>query len=193
MVLVVIGIILAAVSIGKDAQRNASYQKIMQTFVKPWAAAYGEYYSRNGIVLGDNTASPKGWVNDGGAALDGNDLCAAGGALIASGIECPTGNGTGNEGRYVYQDHAGTVHTLSVSFVHSSVDSGQKCAIRKSCNFLRLTGVTEALANMIDVAVDGVADRTGTSGKFRCTGLAATTLADEQAAKAVPCYWEMDF
>ncbi len=42
VVLVIIGLILGAVSIGKDLQRNAEYKKVKQKFVDQWAQAYNE-------------------------------------------------------------------------------------------------------------------------------------------------------
>ncbi len=39
IVLVIIGLILGAVSIGKDLQRDAEYSKIKQKFVDQWVQA----------------------------------------------------------------------------------------------------------------------------------------------------------
>ncbi|MGA8259953.1 MAG: type II secretion system protein [Arenicellales bacterium] len=58
VVLVIIGLILGAVSIGKDLQRNAEYKKIKQKFIDQWAEAYNEYYEKMGVVLGDSQVSP---------------------------------------------------------------------------------------------------------------------------------------
>lgn len=58
VVLVIIGLILGAVSIGKDLQRNAEYKKIKQKFVDQWAEAYNEYYEKTGVVLGDSQVAP---------------------------------------------------------------------------------------------------------------------------------------
>ena len=58
VVLVIIGLILGAVSIGKDLQRNAEYKKIKQKFVDQWAEAYNEYYEKTGVVLGDSQIAP---------------------------------------------------------------------------------------------------------------------------------------
>ncbi|MDO9169837.1 MAG: prepilin-type N-terminal cleavage/methylation domain-containing protein [Methylobacter sp.] len=67
VVLVVIGLILGAVSIGKDVQRNAEYTKLKQKFIDQWAAAYNEHYARAGVVLGDSQTAPRFMVN--GAAF----------------------------------------------------------------------------------------------------------------------------
>ncbi len=58
IVLVIIGLILGAVSIGKDLQRDAEYTKIKQKFVDGWKQAYDAYYMRTGVVLGDDQTAP---------------------------------------------------------------------------------------------------------------------------------------
>jgi hypothetical protein len=63
VVLVVIGLILGAVSIGKDVQRNAEYARIKQKFVDQWAVAYNAYAQRTGYPLGDNQQEPRYMVN----------------------------------------------------------------------------------------------------------------------------------
>ncbi len=59
IVLVVIGLILGAVSIGKDLQRNAEYDTVKQKFIDQWATAYNIYYQRVGVVLGDSEVAPR--------------------------------------------------------------------------------------------------------------------------------------
>jgi len=66
-VLTVIGLILGAVSIAKDAQRNAEYIKIKQKFVDQWVQAYNLYYQRTGVVIADSQTLPLHIV--GGASL----------------------------------------------------------------------------------------------------------------------------
>jgi hypothetical protein len=63
VVLLIIGMILGAIAIGKDLQRNAEYKQIKQKFVDQWAAAYNEYYEKYGVVLGDSEVSPTYAVN----------------------------------------------------------------------------------------------------------------------------------
>jgi prepilin-type N-terminal cleavage/methylation domain-containing protein len=58
LVLVVIGLILGAVSIGKDLQRNAEYKKVKQKFIDQWVLAYNQYYDRIGVVPGDDPSYP---------------------------------------------------------------------------------------------------------------------------------------
>lgn len=63
VVLLVIGLILGAVSVGKDLQRDAEYTKIKQKFIDGWASAYNGYYLRSGVVLGDSQTAPNFMVN----------------------------------------------------------------------------------------------------------------------------------
>jgi len=77
VVLLVIGLIIGAVSIGKDMQRNAEYSKVKQKFIDQWANAYNTYYVRSGVVLGDSQIQPRIMVN--GANF--NATVAAGGVI----------------------------------------------------------------------------------------------------------------
>jgi prepilin-type N-terminal cleavage/methylation domain-containing protein len=63
VVLVIIGIILGAISIGKDVQRNAEYARIKQKFVDQWAVAYNAYVQRTGYPPGDMQQEPRWMVN----------------------------------------------------------------------------------------------------------------------------------
>ncbi|GAB3359745.1 MULTISPECIES: type II secretion system protein [Giesbergeria] len=63
IVLAVIGLIIGAVAIGKDVQRNAEYTKIKNKFIDQWEQAYNQYYQRTGVVLGDSQTAPQNMVN----------------------------------------------------------------------------------------------------------------------------------
>jgi prepilin-type N-terminal cleavage/methylation domain-containing protein len=63
-VLIIIGLIVSAISIGKDLQRTAEFHKIKQKFIDQWAEAYNQYYMRTG----DEQTEPRFMV--GGATLD---------------------------------------------------------------------------------------------------------------------------
>jgi prepilin-type N-terminal cleavage/methylation domain-containing protein len=63
VVLAVIGLIIGAVAIGKDVQRNAEYTKIKNKFIDQWEQAYMQYYQRTGVVLGDSQTAPQNMVN----------------------------------------------------------------------------------------------------------------------------------
>ncbi|KWN22003.1 secretion system protein [Burkholderia territorii] len=92
IVLVIIGLILGAVMIGQDAQRNAEYVKIRQTFVNQWAVAYNTYVQRTGVPVGDDPTLPQLMVNgqgylalSGGTTSGGNMTGVSGPAMICHG------------------------------------------------------------------------------------------------------------
>lgn len=86
VVLAVIGLIIGAVAIGKDVQRNAEYTKIKNKFIDQWEQAYNQYYQRTGVVLADRQTAPQNMVNGDafvgaalpGAVRSGRDMTAAG-------------------------------------------------------------------------------------------------------------------
>jgi len=89
VVLAVIGLIIGAVAIGKDVQRNAEYTKIKNKFIDQWEQAYNQYYQRTGVVVGDSQTAPRIMVNGtayvaaAGSPTSGGDMA----ALVAAGSE----------------------------------------------------------------------------------------------------------
>jgi prepilin-type N-terminal cleavage/methylation domain-containing protein len=89
VVLAVIGLIIGAVAIGKDVQRNAEYTKIKNKFIDQWEQAYNQYYQRTGVVVGDSQTAPRimvngtGYVAATGAPTSGGDMA----TLVAAGSE----------------------------------------------------------------------------------------------------------
>jgi prepilin-type N-terminal cleavage/methylation domain-containing protein len=71
IVLVIIGLILGALSVGKDVQRNAEYQKVSNKFIYEWKKSYDGYYSRAGVVLGDNQTAPVVMVDGNSVTIGG--------------------------------------------------------------------------------------------------------------------------
>lgn len=63
VVLAVIGLIIGAMAIGKDVQRNAEYTKIKNKFIDQWEQAYNQHYQRTGVVVGDSQTAPRLMVN----------------------------------------------------------------------------------------------------------------------------------
>ena len=63
LVLAVIGLIIGAVAIGKDVQRNAEFTKIKNKFLDQWEQSYNQYYQRTGVVVGDSQVAPRLMVN----------------------------------------------------------------------------------------------------------------------------------
>jgi len=90
IVLVIIGLILAAVSIGKDAERNAEFKKISQKFVGQWRQAYNQYYGRYHAPVGDDVTKPTQKVDGQVAACSssatGYDACLYGWAGTATAV-----------------------------------------------------------------------------------------------------------
>jgi prepilin-type N-terminal cleavage/methylation domain-containing protein len=78
VVIVIIGVILSAVSVGRDLRRDAEMQKIFNTFVGGWKVAYDQYYQRTGVVLGDNQLAPTAMVNGLESSLTNTDGSVAG-------------------------------------------------------------------------------------------------------------------
>ena len=66
--LAVIGLIIGAVAIAKDVQRNAEYQKAVNKFAYQWKMAYDQYYQRTGVVVGDCQQAPT-YMVDGSETL----------------------------------------------------------------------------------------------------------------------------
>jgi prepilin-type N-terminal cleavage/methylation domain-containing protein len=87
VVLVIIGIILGAISIGKDVQRNAEYARIKQKFVDQWALSYNAYVQRTGYPVGDMQQEPRYMVN--GANF--NTTVGADGVVSGGDMTSPTG------------------------------------------------------------------------------------------------------
>ena len=89
VVLAVIGLIIGAVAIGKDVQRNAEYTKIKNKFVDQWEQAYNQYYQRTGVVLGDSQIAPRIMVNGAAYVATGTNPTSGGdmATLVAVGSE----------------------------------------------------------------------------------------------------------
>ena len=145
VVLAVIGLIIGAVAIGKDVQRNAEYTKIKNKFIDQWEQAYNQYYQRTGTVLGDSQTQPQNMVNGEsfavGGARSGRDMtkvtppdaiCRGGKGqgmtrnadatldlrvlMTQAGIRMPPGRAEGLEDRYVYLDSNGNPQEVQVCF-----------------------------------------------------------------------------
>lgn len=187
LVLVVIGLILGAVSIGKDIQRNAEYTKIKQKFVDQWASAYNAYYLRAGTVVGDSQTQPRLMVNgstyevvddlisgqDMTSATPPKAICQGGAApgLTAAdpilhqemdrhGVRMPPGRAEGFEDRYAYLDTNGNPQELQVCFQWNNPGNPAS-----SGNVMVIAGLTPDLARALDQMIDGKAD--AREGLFR--------------------------
>ena len=159
VVLVVIGLLVGAVAIGRDVYRSAAAERLATDFVQAWVLAYDQFVAGTGMVPGDDFDNPAGTIN---ASL--NDfLCDDEllNAMLARGVTLPDGRGEGASDRYVYQDSRGQPHEVracfgAVQWAEPSGAVGNYAA--RPRNVLRLTGLTPELANMLDSRVDGRVD-----------------------------------
>ncbi|HET6633228.1 MAG TPA: prepilin-type N-terminal cleavage/methylation domain-containing protein [Rhodanobacteraceae bacterium] len=174
VVLVIIGLIIGAVTIGQDVQRNASYQRVASEFVQGWAIGYDTFATNNGIVIGDTPANPTGMVNAAtGSPLCGDDLR---GAMQAAGLHMPDGRAAGSETLASYLDSNGLPQQLEICFenVNWSVPGATVGTyVVRTRNVMTLTGLTPSLAKLLDNHFDGRVD--ARFGKFREQSAAANT------------------
>jgi prepilin-type N-terminal cleavage/methylation domain-containing protein len=193
IVLAVIGLIIGAIAIGKDVQRNAEYTKIKNKFVDQWEQAYNQYYQRAGVVLGDSQVQPRIMVNGeaykpAAGVISGGDMTgvtgptpicnalSAPGLTTAStelkmrdmfsrvGVRMPPGRAEGFEDRYVYLDTNGNPQEIQVCFRWNNPGNPEG-----SGNVMVITGLTPDLARMLDQMIDGKPD--AQEGRFRQQGV----------------------
>ncbi len=158
IVLVIIGIILGAVSIGKDLQRSAEYQKLSQSFVQGWALAYQNHFSRVNLVIADNPDVPTLQVNQNAGEVCGAALHTA---MDTAGVRMPAGRAEGSEDRYVYLDSNGNPQQIDICFdnIPWSVDSVTPgLYMLRDKNVMVIKGITPDLARLLDNSVDGIGD-----------------------------------
>lgn len=187
VVLLVIGLILGAVSIGKDMQRNAEYVKIKQKFVDQWVNAYNAHYVKTGVVLGDKQVAPQLMVNGASfatpsgnnmtTAVEPGEICAAGATgsglnvlhleMQRHGVRMPPGRAEGSEDRYVYLDSNGNPQELKVCFKWNKPDTSSG-----SGNMMVIYGLTPDLARALDQMIDGKPD--AREGVFRQVAVVTT-------------------
>jgi prepilin-type N-terminal cleavage/methylation domain-containing protein len=158
VVIAVIGLILGAVSVGKDLQRTATYQRLSTDFVQGWALSYDTFVTATGLVPGDTPGAPTGRVNASGVILCGTDLM---NAFLAVGIRLPEGRAEGQSNRSVYLDSNGNPQEAEVCL--QSVDWAEPGAavgtyVSRTRNVMVLRSMTPALATLIDSQIDGHPD-----------------------------------
>lgn len=177
VVLVVIGLIVGAVTIGKDVQRNAVYQRIASDFVQGWAIAYDRFYDGTGRPPGDSATAPTGIVSGATATpLCGVNLL---NTMLAAGVELPAGRAEGSADRYVYLDSNGNPQELAICFSNvawSEPGATVGTYVSRPRNVMVLTGMTPALATLLDNSFDSLVD--ATFGKFREQAQANNTNAN---------------
>ncbi|MDR3157765.1 MAG: type II secretion system GspH family protein [Zoogloeaceae bacterium] len=186
VVLIVIGIILGAVSIGKDVHRNAQNQRIASEFIQGWLLAYDSYKTATGVTLADNVSLPTGCVNRQCATdgVPGTTLCdkELRDAMLKVGIGLPNGRAEGREDRYVYLDSNGLPHDLKICFQNvrwKEPGDTSGSYVSRSRNAMTIEGLTPELANFLDHYFDTVVD--ARFGNFR-----ENTLANSNSTTKSP-------
>ena len=197
IVLAVIGLIIGAVAIGKDVQRNAEYTKIKNKFIDQWEQAYNQHYQRTGVVVGDSQIAPRLMVNGAayvaaaGLAVSGGDMT----AIAPPGRICNTLDGPGATARAAAANIAmraaftqtgirmppGRAEGFEDRYVY--LDSNGNPQEIQVCfqwnppaspegagNVMVITGLTPDLARMLDQMIDGKPD--AQEGRFRLQGVA---------------------
>jgi len=195
IVLAVIGLIIGAIAIGKDIQRNAEYTKIKNKFIDQWEQAYNAYYQRTGVVVGDSQTAPQLMVNGTNYALaSGGDMTAA----TAPNAICRGAAGLGMS-RAMQGAGANNLFDLRLLMNQAGVrmppgraegaedryvyldTNGNPQEIQvcfqwnnpgnpeNSGNVMVITGLTPDLARMLDQMIDGKPD--AQEGRFRQQGI----------------------
>lgn len=176
IVLVVIGLILGAVAIGRDMQRNAANQRLSTDFIQGWQLAYETYVSGVGYPPGDTATAPTGRVNASGTIYCGDTMI---NAFLAAGVKLPEGRTEGQPDRYVYLDSNGNPQEVRVCFQSVAwAEPGASVGtyLSRNRNVMVLTGVTYSLAGMLDQQIDGRSDaRFGRLRDSTLAGAIATT------------------
>lgn len=141
IVLVIIGLILGAVTRGRDILDSAKQKNFYSIFLKGWDLSVTSYYDRTHMILGSTIGT-----------FASSDMDAVITNLEAVGLEAPVTNGaTANVMNYSGQDVTLTFKT----------DSNSK-------NYFELTPIPVSLAIALDTMVDGEMD--GTTGQFLGNG-----------------------
>lgn len=174
VVLVVIGIIIGAVTIGRDVMLTAAHQRIATEFVQGWAIGYDTFSSNNGIVIADNAANPTGFVN----AANATPLCLVNlrTAMQVAGIGMPEGRAEGSETLAVYLDSSGTPQEMAICFSNvawSEPGATPGTFVVRNRNVMAITGMTPSMAKLLDNHFDGRVD--ARFGKFREQAVANNT------------------
>jgi prepilin-type N-terminal cleavage/methylation domain-containing protein len=86
LVLAIIGLIIGAIAIGKDVQRNAEYTKVSNKYLDQWKMAYDQYYQRTGTVVGDCQQAPSYMVNGAETSIGNTNACQRPGGQAVAGI-----------------------------------------------------------------------------------------------------------
>jgi prepilin-type N-terminal cleavage/methylation domain-containing protein len=198
VVLVIIGLILGAITIGKDVQRNAEYTKVKQKFIDQWVLAYNAHTQRTGVVPADSQTAPRlmvngaNYVTGAGTPISGGNMTAvAAGGVICNGALGPNMAGAVQAGaafnlRTLMQQAGvrmppGRAEGFEDRYVY--LDSNGNPQEIQVCfqwnppitpsgagNVMVISGLTPDLARSLDQMIDGKAD--AREGMVRQQGIA---------------------
>ena len=162
VVLIVIGLVIGAVAVGRDLQRSAANQRLSTDFIQGWQLAYEAYFNGVGHPPGDNPSNPTGQVN-GNISPAQTELCGPTmiNMFLAAGIRVPTGRTEGQQDRYVYLDSNGNPQEVvvcfqSVPWSEPAATVGNYVALPR--NVMVMKRVTFSLAGALDQQIDGRTD-----------------------------------
>lgn len=169
MVLIVVALVVGAVAVGGDIQRNASYQRLGSSFVRGWQMAFLSYKSKWGVVLLDSQTSPTGFVNQNSTGADAggtggvSEVCGdtLRAAMLQAGVSMPQGRTEGKESVYSYLDSNGNPQELEVCFrsipwLTETATPGTYTTQVK--NVMVIKRSTPDLARLIDSLIDNARD-----------------------------------
>jgi prepilin-type N-terminal cleavage/methylation domain-containing protein len=201
VVLAVIGLIIGAMAIGKDVQRNAEYTKVKNKFIDQWEQSYNQYYQRTGVVVGDSQVAPRLMVNGAGytvpasVSISGGNMTAVTAASVPRVCDKADGTGMTARGTAVIDLRTqmtqtgvrmppGRAEGFEDRYVY--LDSNGNPQEVQVCfqwnpptsadgagNVMIISGLTPDLARMLDQITDGKPD--AQEGRFRLQGIANGT------------------
>lgn len=187
--LVVIGLVIGAVAVGRDLQRSAANQRLSTDFIQGWQLAYEAYLNGVGRPPGDNATNPTGQIN-GAVTPAGTELCGSAmiNAFLAAGIRIPTGRTEGQQDRYAYLDSNGNPQEARVCFRNVAWAEPADTVgnyVSRPRNVMVVNGVTFSLAGALDQQIDGRSDA-------RFGSLRDASLANDLTANNPGQIWPVD-
>lgn len=175
MVLVIIGVVMGAVTVGSDVLRQAKGQQAYSVFVSGWRTSFFDYFNALGALPRD-TNPPQGLINAVTMTTPPPRLCGMtlSNVMLVNNIRIPQGRGLREETNYLYQDSNGAPHVLTVCFQTLVARPGgaagnpeEGWAVLRQLTALGsvfrnvnrhvmvITGLTVELATQMDVLIDG--------------------------------------
>ncbi len=173
VVIAVIGLLLAAMSVGAGLYRTATYSTISGQYVRGWQMAYDSYLQRTGGVPG--STDDDGLID---APSCNNGMLDE---FLAAGVELPQGRAVGENDRYVYEDSNGNPQAIQVCMrpVADWAVPGASTGnfVERPRNVLEFSQLTPSLARHLDSRIDGRVD--ARFGRFRREGRHNTGSAQQ--------------